>query len=72
MVDPSRADPLTAGAHKGLIAWIASMLTPDAYVMVIGGGLMMESGIRRVITTKDEDVVLLLVVSGSLQVADVS
>jgi hypothetical protein len=62
---------LTAAAHRDLIAQIAAQLPPDTAIMAIGGGSMLESGIRRVLTTKDEDVVLLLVEGRQPRVAEV-
>jgi hypothetical protein len=67
-----RIDPVSAPAHAAILAKVASVLSADSRVMVIGGGLMLESGVRRVLTTKDEDLVLLVLQGGALKVAEVA
>lgn len=71
VADPGRTDPLSARAHRGVVGRIRGALPEGCRIMVIGGGSMMDAGVGRVITTKDEDVVLLLVEAAEARVADV-
>lgn len=70
MAEPPRSDPLDLTAHRKLLDLIVAKLPRGAFLMVIGGGSMMDAGMRHVLTTKDEDVVLLVVEGGGLKVAE--
>jgi len=68
--EPSRTDPVTLEGHRKVVEMITAKLPAESFLMLLGGGLMMEAGLRHAVTTKDEDLVLLLVEGEGLRVAD--
>lgn len=71
MPEKGRTDPVTRSGHDRIVAMITDKLPPDFRCLLIGGGSLMEAGLRHIVTTKDEDVVLLVVRGKTFQVADV-